>query len=520
MTPEGDPSELEEGVRSRFLRLVEAGDESFARDEDSAAIESWTRALGLVAGQASPQLRNSLVARMVVAHARGGGARLALELLEELPEGSRESETLRFARARAHERTGEEGEVASLAAWFDAWAVAAREGNAGASHYARVRAASIWGRVVLNPARLGPVVEEMEDADARVCATRFAGSWGRDLESGSAELPSWVGSCFPGELEGRASGPKVGLLLPRSGRLAALADGHLAAISTAGRLVSADQSELVLEFRDAGSKEASAVAGAEELLAAGVTVIVGPVGARQSRAVAKAVAGRARVITPGPATGLAEGVAPTLEDRVARLAAEGLRLGCQGRWILLHAEGAYGKRGARHFNDLGGTSEYAGLISEGQPQVLTYPPSQTSFATLLRKLPGPMRAGRCVMVIDTLARTSAIARQIRREGGSIADSGIHFFSTAEGLDARALAGERALAGTIVSPIALPAARSAFQDSFHLATGHAADDQALLLWSALRLALWQDDGSAETGQARVAQLARFDEEGVLDVSTKE
>ncbi len=111
-----------------------------------------------------------------------------------------------------------------------------------------------------------------------------------------------------------------------------------------------------------------------------------------------------------------------------------------------------------------------------------------------------------------------IARQLRRNGSTIGADGLHYFSTAEGLDARALAGEKNLAGTIVAPVALPAVRSAFQDSYHLATGKAADDQALLLWSALRRAIWEHGDSPTDGA--VAGTARFDEGGMLDVSTQE
>ena len=248
-----------------------------------------------------------------------------------------------------------------------------------------------------------------------------------------------------------------------------------------------------------------------------MTVIVGPVGAKQTRAVAAAVAGRARVITPGPPTGLAEGVAPTLEDRVAALARRGLELGCSGAWTLLHATGAYGRRGAKHFKQLGHTSEFETLVRDGAPITLTYTASETSFAKLLRSKPAAFAPGRCVMVIDTLARTSAIARQLRRDAVTLGDEGLHYFSTAEGLDARALAGESILAGTIVAPVAVPAARSAFQDSFRLATGKPADDQALLLWSAMKRALWED--AQDMGVRESAHIAQFDEGGMLRVATQ-
>lgn len=512
MTPQADASELGPSLREAFILLVEAGDNAFSRDEDLDAIKSWTKALELIGDQGGQELKESILARVVVAHARGGGASLALELIKELSDSSSSSEAVRFARARALERSEGEG-TRALAAWFEAWAAAAREGDAAASSYARLRVASLWTRHLKDPSDLPPLINLMQDPQAQSCARAFSGA-----SSVVDDRALWLGGCAPGERGTQTGSHKVGLLLPRSGPLAALADGQLAALATATRLVTAGQAGLVLEFRDAGSDVDSAVAGAEQLLEAGVTVIVGPVGAKQTRAVAAAVAGRARVITPGPPAGLAEGIAPTLEDRVAALARRGLELGCSGSWTLLHAKGGYGRRGARHFKHLGETSGFEALVRTGAPTTLTYAGSETSFAKLLRSKPRAFTPGHCVMVIDTLARTSAIARQLRRDGVTLGGAGVHYFSTAEGLDARALVGESILAGTIVAPVALPAPRSAFQDSYRLATGQPADDQALLLWSAISRALWEH--AHGIGAREPARVAQFGEGGTLNVTTQE
>jgi ABC-type branched-subunit amino acid transport system substrate-binding protein len=505
-TPLADASELGDDLRVQFLAMVGAGDDAFARDEDAEAIRSWTAALELIDGQSLPSLRDSVLARVVVAHARGGGAEAALSLYDELPDTLQAGSALRFARARALEREGR-ATLQSLAAWFDAWAAAAREEEAAGRHYARLRAESIWSQIGRESGAGEALLAEVRDEEGRVCAALFTGTSLRNETTAA-----WVGACLPGVRGANPKARSIGILLPRTGRLAALADTQLATLATAMRLTSPDQQSLVLEFEDAGSDAASAAAGARRLVDAGATTIVGPVGARQTRAVVEAVGGRARIINPGPPVGGSEGVAPTLEDRVEALARVGLDEGCASGWTLLHATGGYGTRGERHFKSLSGRSEFAGL--GGTPaKLLTYSPSETSFAKLLRSDPKAVSSGRCVLIIDTLSRTGAIARQLRRDGVEVGPKGVRLYSTAEGLDARAIMGEGALAGVTVAPVALPLVRSTFQESYELSVGKPADDQALLLWAALRRAVWAD------GERGVARVARFDERGRLDVSTK-
>ena len=506
-TPLADAGELEDALRVQFLSLVAAGDQAFAGDEDAQAIRSWTAALELLGAQASPALRDSVVARVVVAHARGGGAKAALDLYDELPETLQAGTALRFARARALEREGASA-PRSLAAWFDAWAAAERAEETAGRYYARLRAESLWAGLRGREGAQRSVLAEVRDEEAKVCASLFTGASLR-----SDTTAAWVGACIPGLRDTDQKRGRVGVLLPRSGRLAALADPHLATLATAMRLTAPDQRELVLVFEDAGSDPASAAAGARRLVDAGVTVIVGPIGAKQTRAVVEAVEGRARIINPGPPVAGSEGVAPSLEDRVESLVRAGLEEGCNKGWTLLHATGGYGTRGERHFASLTSRPEFAGL-GGAKPKVLTYSPSETSFAKLLRGDPAAVSASRCLLVVDTLSRTGAIARQLRRDGLELGSAGLRVYSTAEGLDARAIMGEGALAGVTVAPVALPRARSTFQESYELAVGKPADDQALLLWSALRRVVWAE------GESGIARVARFDERGRLDVSTEE
>ena len=487
--------ELSRAAQSKAAEDLERARAAEARGDDEAAAAAYDDAASRVAGDAAAA--RVLEGRRALALVRAGEAREPLEILERLGPGGLGELEYFAARAQVLDRLAEEdtSRAAALAAWFDFWAASEVHEDPAARAFAQ-------GRARTRHAASGPALRAAAYAQTRTRAGRVCLELASELESARVE-ESWQARCAP------AQSAEIGILLPRSGRFAALADRHLAALTVAMRLVTPDQGELELAFEDAGSDEKSAVSAAERLLDRGARTLIGPLGERAAEAVAEAVAGRATVITPGPGRGAAVGVAPTLEARVEALVRAGAQVGCADKgWVVLRSRGNYGDRALAAAQTSTSENSGKGLKRFEIRSDVQYDSKTTSFGPVLDPARAWLNRGSCVIIFDTLGRSEDVARQLRRVEYAIGAEGLRVFSTAEGLDAGAVDGRAALAGLVVAPSALPQAGSTFQAEYRLATGRAADDQALLVWAALRLAIW---GEAPPQEALVAQ---FDQGGNL------
>lgn len=282
-------------------------------------------------------------------------------------------------------------------------------------------------------------------------------------------------------------------MLPRSGKLSALADAQLAAAVAAVTVLGRERPVSVL-WRDSGSVPDTARAGANLLVADGAEVIVGPVGASNVRSALAAI-GDDRFVLPGESTAGARGVAPTLEQRTLALLDHAFASGASQVVILVPNNG-YGAR----------VQKARGLVDPSQSKllkVITYPSSTTSFAPILRPIYDSLRDGAAIVVGDALPRTELIVRQLRRErfrvdGGQTDSEGtpIMVLGTGEGLAPSALGPKHdSLDGVILAPVAYPNADSrAFESEYFAQQQTRPDDQALLVWQALS-ASWS--GAAAT-----------------------
>lgn len=341
-------------------------------------------------------------------------------------------------------------------------------------------------------------LEGVPASPARTCLEAKAGTRVR-VGSGDATLPSWVERCGP------AAGA-VGLLLPRSGKLAALSDVQLAAVVTTADVLGAGGAPLL--FRDCGSSKAEARAAAEALLAEGVRVVVGPVGAANVDAVVDAVGQRATVVVPGEARAPAIGIAPSLERRVRRLVEHATAQG-KTRLVVLAPDNAYGKRAIAAAKKAGGELAKSAVVKQ-------YPGGTTSFQPVLAPVMTALTSSTAVLVADHLPRTELLIRQLLRSGKMPArgtSTGMMVMTTAEGADP-AIVSDAAdvFEGVWASPVAaaIGPEAEAFAATFIAHQGVAPDDQALLVYYAMRRAL---TGAPQTDPGP-APLVRFSEGRVV------
>ncbi len=484
--PDGDPlarDELRAATTPAQRERLDAAEAAYEEGDDAAASEGFAALLAqLEPGADAKDLVRIRLAMSLARAGKGDEALAALEGIDPALEGLASA----AARAQAQGHSQGAGPAASalgspeaIAAWHDLWALAEGAADAGTAAFARERAARAWGSADTE-ARVA-AVGKVRDAEARRCLEL------RSREARASEAKAkWQRDCVP-------AAPVVGVMLPRSGRFAVLADRHLSALAVGMRLVTPDMGDSALLFEDTGSTPQGARDAAERLIGRGATVLIGPVSEAEGEAVVAGLGGRAELILPGPGVRGSRGMAPSLEARVDALLDRGHARGCLSRGLLvMRAEGAYGERARRRAEEVRqqGSSNFPDVQTNFRVvRDLSYPGQATSFAPILKPAAADLAKRPCVLVLDTLARTEAIARQMRRDGREIGPTGLTVLSLAEGLDAGALAGRKALAGVEVAPVALPDARSAFQDAYRVATGRAADDQALLVWRALRLALW-------------------------------
>jgi len=454
--PDASPAE-------RVAARLAHAEQAYAAGDDATAIASAEAGLGeaLAGGQDLAEQAGMLQIVRVRALARGGPPDLALSALERLPDGAVTDTELRGMRAIALDRKGDhEGAVVALALWRETL----KEGTPEAL-YAEDRLEVLASD--LPSARLGELARALDEGDARACLAARAG------DAVPAGRASWVGGC-------RAAPLVVAVLLPRSGRYAALADTQLAAASAAVTVLARRASRPIeVLWRDSASSAKKARAEAEALVEAGAQVIVGPVGPDSVRATIDAVGDRVPVIVPGEGP---LGVAPDLERRVDALVDLARE---QGKTAVVVAapDTRYGRRAS--------AGVVASLERHGSKPLksITYSPSTTSFAKVLEPVLPDLRKGAALVFPDHLSRVELMVRQLRRAGLDPA-TGTLVLTTGEGLGPSSLEpAKRALEGVWIAPVAAPSqATHDFAVTYAAREGQEPDDQALLVWHALARAV--------------------------------
>nr|WP_255216656.1 ABC transporter substrate-binding protein [Pseudenhygromyxa sp. WMMC2535] len=429
---------------------------------------------------------------------RSGDPQRAVEELDLLEGwGSVERETLRGARAVALDRQGDQS--AALAA-FVAWRELLTDDSPDAGYAEDRIRALVTG---LDRATIEELAKNAPGPDAADCLRATIGIAPGD------QSPTWVSKCRP--LPAR-----IGILLPRSGKLAALADAQFAAAVAAVTVLGSERPVSVM-WRDSGSTAASTKAAATQLLADGAEVIVGPVGADNVRA-AVSVAGHERFLLPGESVSSARGIAPSLEQRARTLVAHAAdhAPAAATSVLVMIPENGYGRRAQKALeSDQGSFSKSL--------KFMTYTSSTKSFSPILRPVADALQKGAPVVVVDALPRTELIARQLRRDGlriagGSVDQEGaeVAVYAMGEGLSPeRVGAKHESLDGVVLAPVAAPDAESRdFEDRYLAQQGLPPDDQALLVWSALEAA-WS--GASSTHEPQV-QLVRVEGGRVVALGT--
>jgi ABC-type branched-subunit amino acid transport system substrate-binding protein len=462
-----------------------------ARGEDLDAIGFAEDGLRRAGRQGQPgEAVRELVRVRVQALVRGGDPARALEAIDDpRVRGADvfEESALHGLRAVALERNGQPAEA--LGAHAQWRASVGDDGPEALYAEERVHALAL----AVDPGAVEAAARDLPDGSgpgghlARACLLAVVG---RGLSRG--EVPAWVHRC------GRRP-DRIGVLLPRTGPLSALADTQLGAAAVAVATLGDGASGLGVLWADAGATPADAAREARGLVAAGADAIVGPIGPAAIDAVAAAVGDRVEVVVPGEGRGQAKGVAPSLEARMQALVrharAEGAR-----RFIVVAPDAAYGRRAVKAVEAELEDKEAKGLI------VQKYPPATTSFGPVLLPVMPALGKGTALLVPDHMSRVELVVRQLVRSGQAPAEAsaGLLVLTTGEGADAAALEkGRKVFDEVRIAPVAAPtAAATAFVDAYRTAEGEPPGDQALLVFYAFRRALV---GDATTARAVVLEI---------------
>lgn len=462
------PVELHvQALQAKAERAYLLGDDSEAITQSDAALAK----LGELGDSATNDPKHEALSKAVhrtlaLALVRGGDPVRALDELLWLEQAqAMPSDELRGARAIAYDRAGEQEKALET---FVAWREVLGNDSPEAG-YAEERIAALV--VGLDRVTLERLATQAPGPDAADCLRATLG-----IDPGD-QAPAWVLGCRP--LPAR-----IGILLPRSGKLAALADAQLAAAVAAVTVLGRERPVAVL-WHDSGSTPETSRKAADRMVADGAEVIIGPVGATNVRAAIE-VAGQDRFLLPGEGMAQARGVAPTLEQRAHALLERAATQ--SGPIVVLVPTNSYGERVRKaleaHAKKLGKSLKF-----------FDYSPSTTSFGEVLKSALGSLGKGGAVIIPDALSRTELIVRQIRRSGfrvaGGVDTQGTELMvlSTAEGLAPDQLGkGHESLEGVVVAPVAWPDKRSReFEVEYRRQQGSSPDDQALLVWRALEAA---------------------------------
>ncbi|HFE46323.1 MAG TPA: hypothetical protein ENJ18_12640, partial [Nannocystis exedens] len=368
---------------------------AYLNGDDTIALR-WSReALAMMGGaeaamdSAEAALVHDIERLRAILLARSGEPAEALRALDagersnSIPPGD-----LWAGRALAHTRAGASMDAAFA---YAMWRAEVKDGGPEA-HYAEEQIAEQLAGA--SPAALLAYAEAHPNTVGASCLTARAGQrLTTDLR--------WIGAC-------KARPLRIGVLLPRSGRLAGLADGQLAAAIAAVGILSRANAEVEVLWQDSGSTADTARDGAEALLERDVSVVVGPVGASNIAAAERVLAGEAAVVVPGEGRGKALGIAPSLEDRVQALVEHAAQLGAT-RLVVLAPAHSYGVRATAAARRVGSS---LGVAIETS----TYEHATTSFAPLIRPFVPALRGGAALLVLDRVARMELLLRQLAREG--------------------------------------------------------------------------------------------------------
>lgn len=465
------------------------------QDVDAAALAQ--RGLTWEPKAATPgELERSLTQLRLRALARGGDPQVALQELDDPQTPARtglQPGPLAGIRAVALER---DAAFAPALTAYTMWRATLADDSAAAL-YADTRILAL-GRTLPKPA----IQEEAAGLDpgpARRCLEALGGV-GKPGDDDAA----WVKACA-------GPAPRVGVLLPRTGPLSAFADAQLAAASVSAVSLS-EASVGGFLWRDAGSSKSSAASAARALVDEGATVIVGPIGASNVRAVHDAVGNRVPVVVPGEAVSGAVGVAPSLEDRIDGLVRLARARGAR-QIMVLTPDNGYGRRALKAIEASVGKKAKDDLV------VQTYPVNTTSFQPLITPLLGGLRAGGAVIVPDHVTRLESVVRQmIRLDRSPSADGseGVMVLSTAEGVSQTQLIDDRKVLSEVwIAPTAWTSDGTAdFEQAFLDAEGHPPGDQELLVFRAFERALAPSAAALPT-----VTLAHVGPDGVIRTATQ-
>lgn len=482
----------------RAEALAAKAERQYLLGNDDDAISLADEALALM-GDPPEKGGEDLVAGirrlLALASTRGGDPARALALLDELERsGAIDRLELRGARAVALDR---KGDTAAALGAFVAWRELLADDTPEAA-YAQER---ITGLVEhLDRATIEGLAKAAPGPDAADCLRATLGADPGD------QAPNWVRSCRP--LPAR-----IGILLPRTGKLAALSEAQLAAAVAAIKVLGQVRPVSVM-WRDSGSTPDTARAGAERLFADGAEVIIGPVGASNVKAAIAADSAN-RFLLPGESAGDTRGIAPTLEQRALALM-EFARASGATEIVVLTPDSGYGRRVKALEKSVEGSKFKSLKFSE-------YPASTTTFAPILSAHAAALSRGAAIIIADALPRTEMIVRQLRRDGfrvrGGSADrerTEVTVLGTGEGLSLDAIGPKHAsLDGVVLAPAAFPnAASRAFEAEYFAQQRKRPDDQALLVWRALEAA-WSGASSTLSPEA---ELVRVQGSGVVAVPT--
>ncbi|MBL9101952.1 MAG: ABC transporter substrate-binding protein [Myxococcales bacterium] len=387
----------------------------------------------------------------------------ALAWLKDAEIGTDPDPDLLAAVAIARERAGDRaGAVLAYAQWR-----AALGDDDPAAALAETRMQALW--VGVDDLALEATARQTTGLAAACLLTRAG-------HAPDPAAPAWVRGCVPGAA-------KIGLLLPRTGKFAGLADIQLAAASAAVAVLARGGREAAsLVWQDAGSTPAEAGKATAALVRGGADVLVGPVGPGNVDAAVKSAAaagGKSRFVLPGEGTSAAPGIAPTLEARAGALVAHAKQLG-RASAVILAPNNSYGKRA--------GDSIEKSLEGSGIKLLrsLYYPDSETSFARTLAPVLDLLVKGEvAVFIPDRMVRMELVVRQLARAG---VGKNAAILTTGEGFSEALGPGHEVLNGVWVAPVAWPTPdAAAFADEYQAREGQQPGDQAWLIWRAMAAA---------------------------------
>ena len=453
-------------LHAKAEQALLAGDYAGALGHAGTGLADVVKARG--AGEELPPAEQGLALQLArvraLAAAPIGDPQQALQWLQAVRPAADPDLDLLAAVAVARGRTDDRaGAVLAHAQWR---AAVADDSPDAALAEARMR--SLW--LGLDAAALESAARPVAGTPAAACLLTRAG------HAPDPKAPQWVQACLPGAA-------RIGLLLPRTGKFAGLADIQLAAASAAVQVLARGQAEVAdLVWQDAGSTPDQAGKATGLLLRSGADVLVGPVGPGNVDAAVKAAAavgGKSRFVLPGEGTAAAPGIAPTIEARVGALVDHAKRLGRTSA-VILAPDNAYGKRAAESLE--------RALAKSGikLSKSLQYLSNETSFAKTLAPALDALKGEVAVFIPDQLVRTELVVRQLARAGvGKTA----MVFTTGEGFAAETLGpGHEVLAGVWLAPAAWPTPdAAAFAAEYVAREGYDPGDQAWLVYRAVAAA---------------------------------